>query len=137
MRQPPPSGELNGGLSNIARLSRAELFECWELDWSKTPPKYISRRLLELSAAWHLQCRALGGPDREVRRLLRGRRDDTAGRQVIKPGTRLVREWNGRTHHVEVLSKGFKWNDRDYRSLSVIAREITGAHWSGPRFFGL
>jgi hypothetical protein len=55
----------------------------------------------------------------------------------IKPGTRLVREWNGRTHHVEVLDKGFRWNDRTYRSLSSIAKAITGAHWSGPRFFGL
>jgi len=137
MRQPLQSGEPNGLLSNIANLSRAELLERWELDWGSQPPKYISRRLLELSAAWHLQCRALGGPDREVRRLLQGSRNDRPGRQAIKPGTRLVREWNGRTHHVEVLAKGYSWNDRQYRSLSVIAREITGAHWSGPRFFGL
>jgi hypothetical protein len=59
------------------------------------------------------------------------------GKPSIKPGTRLVREWNGRTHHVEVLDKGFRWNDRTYRSLSSIAKAITGAHWSGPRFFGL
>lgn len=134
MRLPVPSGELSERLSNIANLSRAELLDHWEKDWDREPSKYVSRRLLEYSAAWHLQCRELDEPDREVKRLLRG---SAAGRQAIKPGTRLVREWNGRTYHVEVLSKGFRWNDKQYRSLSVIAREITGAHWSGPRFFGL
>jgi hypothetical protein len=56
---------------------------------------------------------------------------------AMKPGTRLVREWNGRIHHVEVVSDGFVWNGKTHRSLSVIAREITGVQWSGPRFFGL
>lgn len=52
-------------------------------------------------------------------------------------GTRLVREWNGRMHVVEVTENGFVWDGKSYRSLSAIARRITGAHWSGPRFFGL
>lgn len=52
-------------------------------------------------------------------------------------GTRLVREWNGRMHVVEVTDSGFVWDGKSYRSLSAIARRITGAHWSGPRFFGL
>jgi hypothetical protein len=52
-------------------------------------------------------------------------------------GTRLVREWNGKTHHVDVVQSGFVWNGGRYGSLSAIAREITGARWSGPRFFGL
>ena len=65
-----------------------------------------------------------------------------AGRRVaprvsVKPGTRLVREWNGQTHTVLVHPEGVEWRGRRYRSLSVVAREITGAHWSGPRFFGL
>ena len=55
----------------------------------------------------------------------------------LKPGTRLVREWRGVTHTVLVHADGFEWNGKRYRSLTVIAREITGAHWSGPRFFGL
>ena len=58
-------------------------------------------------------------------------------RTSVKPGTRLVREWNGQTHTVLVYVDGVEWRDRRYRSLSVVAREITGAHWSGPRFFGL
>lgn len=55
----------------------------------------------------------------------------------LTPGTRLIREWNGRTIAVEVRDDGFLWQDRIYRSLSEIARAVTGAHWSGPRFFGL
>ena len=56
---------------------------------------------------------------------------------ALSPGTRLIREWNGRTIAVEVREDGFVWEDRTYRSLSEIARAVTGAHWSGPRFFGL
>jgi Protein of unknown function (DUF2924) len=56
---------------------------------------------------------------------------------ALTPGTRLIREWNGRTIAVEVGESGFLWEGKTYRSLSEIAREVTGAHWSGPRFFGL
>ena len=59
-----------------------------------------------------------------------------APRATVKPGTRLVREWNGHTHTVLVHADGVEWRGTRYRSLSVVAREITGAHWSGPRFFG-
>jgi hypothetical protein len=60
-----------------------------------------------------------------------------AERRRLKPGTRLVREWHGTVHVVEARERGFLWQDRDYASLSAIARAITGANWSGPRFFGL
>lgn len=56
---------------------------------------------------------------------------------AMRPGGRLLREWNGVTHVVDVIEGGFMWNGQTWRSLSAIAREITGAHWSGPRFFGL
>ena len=56
---------------------------------------------------------------------------------ALRPGTRLVREWNGRTHVVDVSEDGFVFDGKTYRSLSAIAKRITGAHWSGPRFFGL
>ena len=61
---------------------------------------------------------------------------DTAGTR-LKPGTRLVREWNGRTYTVTITEDGFAYNGMTYSSLTKIARIITGAHWSGPRFFGL
>jgi hypothetical protein len=56
---------------------------------------------------------------------------------TFRPGTRLVREWNGRTHVVDVSEDGFVFDGKTYGSLSAIAKRITGAHWSGPRFFGL
>ena len=56
---------------------------------------------------------------------------------VLKPGTRLIREWRGETCSVFVQKDGFQWRGTTYRSLTTIAKEITGAHWSGPRFFGL
>lgn len=59
------------------------------------------------------------------------------GRRTPLPGARLLRDWNGRTHIVDVIDGGFVFEARVYRSLSAIARQITGAHWSGPRFFGL
>ena len=133
----PPSDEQNEPRQVVASMSRTEVLDLWSKDWANDPPKHVSRRLLELSAAWHLQCDSFGGPDRELRRLLRGNAGSSTERQSIKPGTRLVREWNGRTHHVEVLAEGFRWNDNTYRSLSSIAKAITGSHWSGPRFFGL
>ena len=55
----------------------------------------------------------------------------------LTTGTRLVREWRGVTYTVLVHADGFEWNGRRYRSLTIVAREITGAHWSGPRFFGM
>ncbi len=69
---------------------------------------------------------------------LRKNGDLSAGPAVrLKPGLRLVREWRGETHDVLVLEEGFEWNGERRRSLSAIAREITGTRWSGPRFFGL
>ena len=61
----------------------------------------------------------------------------TAPRKQLSPGTRLVRDWNGRSHVVDVLEEGFAFEGRLHKSLTAIARQITGAHWSGPRFFGL
>lgn len=60
-----------------------------------------------------------------------------ARKVTLKPGARLVRAWGGETHEVLVVEDGFLWQGKTWRSLSVIAREMTGTHWSGPRFFGL
>jgi hypothetical protein len=98
-----------------------------------------------LAVGWKLQERALGGLSGGARRELvqlagtiaSGSDLPKARRVRLKPGARLVREWGGQTHEVLVAEGGFVWRDRTWRSLSVIAREITGARWSGPRFFGL
>lgn len=101
-------------------------------------PTSLLRRLL----AYRIQERRLGAlPATVVRELKRaGQGDQTPSRRQavpLTPGARLVREWNGQTIVVEVRSDGFWWNERTWRSLSQIARAVTGAHWSGPRFFGL
>jgi hypothetical protein len=101
--------------------------------------------LLELAAAYDIQEQAFGGLKPEIRKTLavdsRGSSDRVSPHRtknkIIKPGTRLIREWNGRIHHVEAVDGGFLWNGKRHRSLSTIARAITGAHWSGPRFFGI
>jgi len=134
-------------LSAIPGLSRAELIERWEKTHGRPPPKGVSRRLLEYSAAYQVQVKAFGGLKPTIRRKLRSwmaRKDklphtSSAPRRstALSPGTRLVREWHGVTHTVEVLEKGFLYEGETYRSLSKIAGVITGARWSGPRFFGL
>lgn len=74
---------------------------------------------------------------RMIARLNAGEGPDKARSSKLKPGTRLIRSWGGTVHHVLVLENGFEHDGRHYRSLSQIAHTITGAHWSGPRFFGL
>lgn len=134
-------------LAAIPDLSRAELVEMWIVAYRHPPPKGLSRRLLEYAAAYHLQVQAFGGLKPATRRKLRQwtaaggagavPQAQPAKAKVLSPGTRLVREWHGKTHTVEVLEGGFLCNGQRYRSLSEIACAITGSRWSGPRFFGL
>jgi hypothetical protein len=136
--------QLADQLSRLATMSSAELRSEW-LALYKRPAPDMTADLLRRGLAYRLQERAAGGLTpatlREIERLDRHRL--RTGEAVplpatrIKPGTRLVRDWGGRTHHVVVLDTGFLYDDRRFRSLSTIAGEITGAKWSGPRFFGL
>ena len=133
----------------LADLPREELVAHWSKRFGRAAPKGCGRQLLELAAAYAIQEHAFGGLRPEARRDLAVESEPSPGEgasyrrsrrqaiSTIKPGTRLVREWNGRTHHVEMVEGGFIWNGQTHRSLSTIARQITGAHWSGPRFFGI
>ena len=122
------------------------MIDQWIKAYKGPPPKGISRRLLEYSAAYHEQAKALGGLKPVTRRKLRqiaatpaksGSPTNRQGqRKQLPPGSRLVREWQGRTHTVEVLDAGFLYEGQHFGSLSEVARVITGARWSGPRFFG-
>ena len=125
-----------------ARLD--ELRREWQRLYHNNPPR-ISRDLLILGIAYRLQEIEHGGLGKATLRKLRtlaktlratGRVGPTPGLS-LKPGARLVREWNGRTYTVTVTEDGFDYADISYASLSNIAKKITGAHWSGPRFFGL
>ncbi len=134
-------------LAAIPELSRAVLVERWAAAYGRPPPKGLSRRLLEYAVAWHLQSQAFGGLDPAVRRRLhRAAKPGDDGTSRVSPGaaskglsagSRLVREWHGRTFTVDVLETGFLCDGQHYGSLSEVARAITGARWSGPRFFGL
>ncbi len=134
-------------LRAIPELSRAQLVERWTTIHRRPPPKGLSRRLMEYAAAYDVQAREHGGLKPGVRRkLCQGAAGVEAPARIagahgktkaLSPGTRLMREWRGRTHRVDVLESGFLCDGKHYGSLSQVARAITGASWSGPRFFGL
>lgn len=108
-------------------------------------PEGLTASQLKRAIAWRLQEKAYGGlPPARLRELDRLAEQlsveghiDVEGPRSLKPGTRLVRHWHGTVHCVTVLDDGFEFENRHYSSLTQIAREITGAAWSGPRFFGL
>ena len=131
-------------LAALDDLSLNELKERWSDLFGSAPPSGMSRNILVRAIAYRIQERALGGLDRSTRRRLdRAAADLAAGRipaalaPKIKPGTRLLREWQGKVHEVIVLEKGIEYRGKPWPSLSAVAREITGTRWSGPRFFGL
>ena len=137
--------DVSNQLAALATMSSAQLRAEWARVY-KAPAPPLSADLLARGISWRLQERVHGGLTKPVaRELQRLKRELDGGGKVatnvyegrIKPGTRLVREWGGVSHHVLVLESGYHYRDRGYLSLSQIARDITGAHWSGPRFFGL
>jgi hypothetical protein len=139
------AAELGDRLGGLAELDYVELRVEWRRLYRTHPPKKMSRDLLELGVAWKLQEKALGGMGTSVRRRLADlaqtmatRGDLVKARAVtLRPGARLVRQWHGETHEIVVLEDGYRWRGEHWRSLSAIARTITGTQWSGPRFFGL
>jgi hypothetical protein len=149
-----PAGEI-AGLSappgpetlepKVSQLDAPDLHAAWAELFGRPPPKGISRRLLEYAAAYATQAKIYGGLKPSIRRKLLAFAGSRTGRDsppakrcsMPAPGSRLVREWQGRSHRVEVVEGGFLYGGQRYRSLSEVARAITGAHWSGPRFFGL
>jgi hypothetical protein len=132
-------------LEALCDLNPDELRKEWRRLYRSQPPR-LSRDLLVRAIAYRIQELHYGGLSKATRRklaaLVQARGSDVEaatgnGAKWIRSGARLVREWNGRTHMVTVEEEGFLYAGRSYRSLSAIAREITGARWSGPRFFGL
>jgi hypothetical protein len=142
----PKSREaISGGLAALASLPLKELKQQWRSLYSSEPPLRVSRELLIRAVAYRIQEQALGGLKASTRRLLaRLARDARNGRPLrlvqcapASSGTVLMREWQGITHEVRVLDRGVLYKRRRYRSLSEVARLITGSRWSGPLFFGL
>lgn len=151
---PRDAGQDSGdaAASALARITAADapkLAALWAARHGAPPPSAMTEGLLRLALAWELQADAdrtiARGLARRLDRLVasgleetRRARRQASPRLVLKPGTALVRDWGGRTHRVEALAGGrFAWAGRDWRSLSAIAREITGTRRNGPAFFGL
>ena len=135
---------LSDRLADLAGLSLVDLRLEWRRIYRAEPPR-LSRDLMMRAVAYRLQEIAHGGPSKATqRRLATLTTEFEAGGRIappsgprVKPGSRLVREWHGRTHTVCVTDDGFEFQGKAYRSLTKIAFDITGAQWSGPRFFGL
>lgn len=143
MTKPDP---IPARLAALKAMSAPDLKAQWRELFDAEPPLY-NRRFLESRLAYRIQELAYGGLKPEtVRRLERlgeeldgGKRDTRRIRADIRPiaGTRLIREWQGVEHAVTVTADGFEWQGRPYKSLSAIARAITGTRWNGWVFFGL
>jgi len=132
-------------LARLPELGLGELRRQWRALYKSDASPHLTRELLLRAVAHRMQEVAFGGLRPERQRQLRQIVQEfnqtgevrRRARLELKSGTRLLREWRGRTHEVLVLDNGFSWQGMEYRSLSAIARKITGTAWSGPLFFGL
>jgi len=132
-------------LAALDKMSIGDLRSAWRRLYRAHPPRSLRRDLVQMAVAWKIQEKALGGHSAAARRQLKDlaqRLEDKSGlaevrRVRLRPGARLIREWRGTTYEVLVTEDGFSWRGESQQSLSVIARQITGARWSGPRFFGI
>lgn len=126
-------------LARIEAMERQELLVLWPELMGGLPPKGLSQPFLRRFLAFQVQARQNGGLAKGLVAQLT-KADPGAARPKtpgLRPGGRLLREWNGVSHVVDVTADGYLWQGGHHRSLSAIARAITGAQWSGPRFFGL
>ena len=136
--------ELSRKIATLTDLTAQQLRTEWRRLYRSHPPR-LSRDLLVRTIAYRMQELACGGLSKATQRKLVALTKElqTNGGiapdpgPTVRPGARLVREWRGRTHTVVVTEDGFEYAGKAYCSLSKIAQTITGAHWSGPRFFGL
>lgn len=128
-------------IDRIRSLDLDALRARWRSTFGAIPPNGLTKDLIARMINYRLQEDTFGGLDRATVKLLeslaRGERSATEMKRHLKPGTVLVREYRGERHTVTVVAEGFIWREATYRSLSTIARAITGTAWNGPRFFGL
>ncbi len=131
-------------LAELPGMSPAQLRAKWRDCWRKPAPN-IGPDLLRRGIAWKLQSRVYGDLpshakrelERAAERLRRGEELLSSSRPSLKPGTRLVRSWQGNVHRILVLDDGYEYDGRRFSSLTQVATAITGTHWSGTNFFGL
>jgi hypothetical protein len=141
----PPRPAIEHELAELAQSTIAVLRARWRAEFRCDPPSAFGPDLLRRGLAYKLQEGVYGGLSAATRREL-----DRLAAQIeknpcarpnlprrIKPGSLLVRDWNGKSHSVTVLARGYHYENHTFDSLSQIARAITGTRWNGPRFFGL
>ena len=128
--------DIASALAELAQLDRPALGQRWEDAFDVPAPRGCQATLLRQALAWHLQVQALGKAGARQSRKAIQSLSRTPG-LTLSHGTRLMREWQGHTHHVTVIATGFEYDGKVWRSLSAIARSITGTAWSGPVFFGV
>jgi len=126
---------IDQSLADLVALDRDALVIRWRQEFGHPAPARCRIEILRQIIGWQMQATALGGLSASDRRRLR--QITPTGPQMLLSGSRLIRVWQGETHQVTVLEEGFAYAGRNWRSLSAIARAITGTAWSGPVFFGL
>jgi hypothetical protein len=138
-------GPIGNQLSELPQLSRSELSELWRRLFETDPPREVQKDLILQFVAYRLQERECGALSERSRRRLCELKDAIQAESnkafsfgcSIKPGTRLIRQWRGQVHVVNIEDESYEYKGIRYKSLSEIARLITGTRWSGPLFFGL
>ena len=138
----PAAAVITAKIGCLTGLPREELVEKWIKIHGHPPPKGVKRGLLERACAYQLQAKRFGGLKPATHKALLAIAQGAnvkvdAPNRDLRQGTRLVREWHGVTHQVDVVEDGYIWRDQQFASLSSVAQAITGAKWSGPKFFGL
>jgi hypothetical protein len=136
--------EIAGRITELPGLSKAELLLIWQENFGEPAPPHLRKELMVPMLAYRIQERAYGGLSQRVgkrlKEIARSLEAEKATRKklrfTLRPGTRLVRSWQGVLHEVKVLDSGYEYKGKSYASLSIIARAITGTRWSGPLFFG-
>jgi hypothetical protein len=127
-------------ITRVRALDKEALRMRWQKAFGAKPASGLTKDIMARMICYRIQEKAFGALDRKVARMLDRLAGDKKPKTVerrLKPGTVVVREYQGERHTVTVVPDGFVWRDATYPSLTVIAKAITGTTWNGPRFFGL
>lgn len=124
---------MNPALKDLTAMSRADLVKAWETRFGHPAPLKAREEILRQTLAWQIQEQAHGGLRMEDKRRLKRSNASTP----LTTGSQLIRVWQDQTYQVTVLADGFQFQGKHWKSLSAIAKAITGTPWSGPVFFGL
>jgi len=139
-------------IEQLQQLSREELIKKWKKLFKTNSPQHVKKEFLIKHIVWELQAKKQGGYSAQTQKQLDkladkiAKKEDIKEEEINKPcrqnseiktGTKLIREYKGEKHEVIALEKGFEYRDKQYKSLSAIAREITGTQWNGKVFFGV